>query len=59
MKFDGGVWDGKWNKWLGFGSNPDHYADCSIGNKAITQQIVKGVWWNCQDSSAKLQGALD
>ena len=35
MKFYGGIWDGKRNKWLDFGTNPDHHADCPIGNLAI------------------------
>ena len=37
MKFYGGVQDGKRNKWLNFGGDMDHYADCPIGNPAITQ----------------------
>ena len=35
-----GVWGGKGNQWLDFGSDTDHHADCPIGNPAITQQII-------------------
>ena len=52
MKFSGGVQSDKRNKWLDFGGDPDHRADCPIGNPAITQQIMSGFWWNFQDSSA-------
>ena len=51
MKFYGGVRGGKKNKWLYFGSNLDHHADCPMGNPTITQQIMSGFWWNFQDSS--------
>ena len=27
------------NKWVNFGGNPDHHADCPIRNLAITQQM--------------------
>ena len=40
MKFYGGVRGGKRNKRLDFGIDPDHHADCPIGNLAITQQIM-------------------
>ena len=33
---------GKRTKWLDFGSDPDHHADCLIENLAITQQTVSG-----------------
>ena len=42
MKFSGGVWGCKRNKWLDFGSDFDHDADCPIGNQAITQQLMSG-----------------
>ena len=40
MKFYWGVWGGKRNKWLDFGSDTDHHADCPIRNQAITQWIM-------------------
>ena len=42
MKFYGGVWGGKGNKWLNFGGDADHHADCPIGNLAIAQEIMNG-----------------
>ena len=56
MKLYGGFYDGKKNKLLDFGSDSDHHADCPIRYPAITQQILNGFWWNCQDSSAMIQG---
>ena len=29
-------------RWLNFCGNPDHHADCPIGNPAITQHIMIG-----------------
>ena len=55
----GGVSGGERNKWLDFGSDSDHHADCPIGNLAITQQIMSGFWWNYQDSSAMIQETID
>ena len=33
---------GKWNnfKYLNFGSDPDHHADCPVINQGITQQLI-------------------
>ena len=55
MKFYGGVPSGKGNKWLNFGSDPDHHADSPIENPIITQQAMSGFCWNFQDSSAMTQ----
>ena len=30
MKFYGGIWGGEKNKWLDFGSDPDHKSDSGI-----------------------------
>ena len=54
MELFGGVWGGKGNIWLNFGGDPDHHADYPIKNPAITQQIMGGLWWNFQDSSAMI-----
>ena len=35
----------KRNKWLDFGSNCSHHADCPIRNPVITEQISRGVSW--------------
>ena len=39
-KFYGGVQGGNRNKRLYIDGDPDHHADCPIGNLAITQQIM-------------------
>ena len=52
MKFYGGVWGGKRNKGLNFGSHLDHHADFRIENLDITQQIMTGFWRNLKNSSA-------
>ena len=36
---------GKRNKWLDFGSNCSHHADCPIRDPVITEQISRGVSW--------------
>ena len=59
MKFYAGVWGGKRNKWLNFCGNPDHHADCPIGNQAITQQIWADFDQNFQDSSAMIEGTIE
>ena len=48
MKSYGEVQNGIRNKWLDFGTDLDHHADCPIGNLAITQQNMSGFWWNFQ-----------
>ena len=40
MKVYGGVQGDKRNKWINFGGDPDHHADCPTRNLAITQQIM-------------------
>ena len=40
MKFWGGVFGGKRNKWLNFGGDLDHCADCPIRSPAIIQEIM-------------------
>ena len=52
MKFYEGVGGGTTNKWLNCGGSLDYYADCPIGNPAITQQNISGFWRNFQDISA-------
>ena len=52
IKFYGEVRVGKTNQWLDFGSDPDHHADCPIGNLAITLQLMSKFWWNFQDNSS-------
>ena len=59
MKIYGGVWGGKRNKWLDFGSNMDYHADFPIGNPGISQQIMSGFWWHSQDSSAMIQRIIN
>ena len=59
MKFYEGVWGGKRNKWINFGGDLDHNVDCPIQNPAITQQIMNGLQWKFQDSSAMMQGTID
>ena len=44
------------NNWLDFGSDPDHHADCPIGNPTITQQIMNGLWWNFMEGSEVVKG---
>ena len=39
-----GVWGGKRNKWINFGGDLGHHADCPIENASITQQIMR---WLC------------
>ena len=46
MKFYGGVWGGKMNKFLDFGSDPDHHVDYPIRNPAISEQITSRFLWN-------------
>ena len=58
MKFYGGVRGGKRSKWLDFGSDPDHHADCPIENVAISQQITSTFSWNFQDISAMIQETI-
>ena len=38
MKFYGGVWDGKRNKWLHFGSDSDHHV------ASPTQPLLNKLW---------------
>ena len=59
MKFYGGIRGGKRNKWLDFGSNPDHHVDYSVRSMTITKHIMSGFWWNFQDNSAMVQGTID
>ena len=62
MDYDDILWrgpGGKRNKWLDFGSDHDHYADCRLGNPAITQQIMSQFWWHVQGSPAIMQGTID
>ena len=40
MKLYGGIQIGNRNKWLYVGGDPDHHADCQIGNPAITQHMM-------------------
>ena len=44
MKLYGEVQDGKRNKWLSVGGDPDHHAGCLIGNPTITQQIYERIF---------------
>ena len=59
MKFYTGGWGCKRNKWLDFGSDLNHHADCPIGNPSVTQQIMSEFWLNFQDSSAMIQVTID
>ena len=59
MKFYGGVRGLKMNKWLDFGCDPNHLADCPIRNLAITQPIMSGFQWHFQDNSVMIQGTID
>ena len=45
---------GNRNKWIDFGSNPDHHTDCQTGNLAI--KLWSRFWWNFRDSTAMIQG---
>ena len=56
--FMAGSGGGKRNKWLNFGDDSDHHADCPIRNPTITQQIMSRFWWNFQDSSAVIQETI-
>ena len=58
MKFFERVQGDKRNKCWDFGCDPDHHADRPIINRAITQQILSGFWWNLQDSSVMIQEQL-
>ena len=40
MKFYGGVRGGEWNKGIDFDGDPDHHADCPIGNPLITRKVT-------------------
>ena len=41
MKFYGRVWGGQRNKWLDFGSDPDH--DLALAEVCALR--VFGIWW--------------
>ena len=54
----GGVQDCKRNKWLSFGLDLDHHADCPIGNEVISQQIMSRFWSEFQESSTMIKKQL-
>ena len=55
MRFTGELGNDTRNIWLNFGGDPNHHADCPIGNLVFTQQIVSGFF---KDSPGMMQGTI-
>ena len=57
-KFDGGAWGGKTD--LDFGHNPDHHADCPIGNPAFLGYLTnyEPILMKFQDSAAMIKRTI-